>query len=145
MTGISRRTALAGIGVAGIGLTGGLAGFVASSDGADAMRAILHRLVGPFTMSDSDFALFVKDYSARHGRLGHMEAGALRLLETVGGARRLALQQSGIAERFDTFDRKLLTEFVLATGHDGSADPGHLEYHGLFADNPCSNPFAQLG
>ncbi|MFT4056785.1 MAG: hypothetical protein QM681_19930 [Novosphingobium sp.] len=145
MSRISRRTALASIGIAGIGITGGLAGFVAGSDGADAMRAVLHRLIGPFTMSEADFALFAKDYGARYGHLGHLEAGTLRLLETVGGARRLALQQPGVGERFDAFDRKLLTEFVLATGHDGSADPGHLEYRGLFADNPCSNPFAQLG
>ncbi|AOR78992.1 hypothetical protein NRB_18970 [Novosphingobium sp. 11B] len=145
MTEITRRTALAGIGIAGVGITGGVAGLVARGGSGAALRAVLHRLAGPFTMSDADFALFAKDFGARHGYLGYMEAGALHLLEVFGGARWFALRQPGIAERFDAFDRKLLTEFVLATRHDGSDDPGHLEYHGLFADNPCSNPFAQLG
>lgn len=141
---ISRRSVLAGIGIAGLGGVGALAVFAGTGDQRDAIWAILHRLVGPFTMADADFNRFVTDFSVGTRELKSTEADMLRLLEVVPGAQALAHLDHGLAARSAAFDRKLLTEFALATGLDGFGKGGQLEYRGLFRDNPCTNPFAQF-
>lgn len=142
--GLSRRNVLAALAIAGVGGAGGLALFTGTGGEPDAIRAILHRLIGPFTMAEADFNRFVTDFAAGNRALKPMEADTLRLLEAVPGAQALAEIAPGFAHQVATFDRKLLTEFALATGLDGPGNAGQLEYRGLFRDNPCSNPFAQL-
>jgi len=144
MSRISRRTVLAGIGVAGVAGSGGIALFMTAGGRTEAMRAILHRLVGPFTMADAEFARFAQDFEKAYRAMGALEADMLRLFETAGPVRDLTRLRPSVSARLESFDRKLLTEFALATGLTGTPPAAPLEYRGLFAANPCTNPFAHL-
>lgn len=145
MSRISRRTALAGLGAIGVAGSGALALFMTAGGQTEAMRAILHRLVGPFTMADADFTRFAQDFEKQHRAMGALEADMLRVFETAGPVRDLTRLRPAVAARLESFDRKLLTEFALATGLTGTPPAAPLEYRGLFAANPCTNPFAHLG
>lgn len=143
MSKVDRRTVLTGLGIAGLASTGALAVAAQSGGQEDALRRILHRLVGPFSMKDSDFSNFVADFTGGRRILGSAEADVLRLLEVVDPARALVRLHPDVAARMEKFDRELLTEFALATGLAGSPGSRDLEYGGLFRDNPCTNPFAR--
>lgn len=144
MSAISRRTLLAGIGATGLVAAGGVTIGMQSGGLPEAMRSVLTRMIGPFTMDDADFARFAADFSAGRDVPGPMEADALRLGETLGLTRSMAGIHDRVRTKIDKFERDLLTEFALATGIDGPPGPRKLAYNGMFRANACSNPFARL-
>jgi hypothetical protein len=144
MTAMNRRHVLGGFGIAALASLGAVGMAVHSGGQATAMRGILERLLGPFIMTDDAFEQFVGDFTTAHRALGPAEADLLHALEIVGPVRGLVGLRPELAAKLESLDRKLLTEFTLATELTAMPDGAQLAYRGLFNDYPCTNPYARL-
>ncbi|MCJ2188384.1 hypothetical protein [Novosphingobium beihaiensis] len=109
-----------------------------------ALRGILQRMIGDFTMEESAFDRFVEDFCAAKAHWSTFEADALAILENAGIIRSAARAYPGLASKLDQLERQALTEFALATGIQGPPGSHPLAYLGLFASGACNNPFARL-
>jgi hypothetical protein len=144
MTAIDRRRLLSGIAAATLAGMGAAGVAIHAGGQAAAMRASLERLLGPFFMDNDAFEQFATDYVRTYRAMGPAEADVLHLLEILGPVRTMVQLEPHTATKLETFDRRLLTEFTLATQLTDNPNGAHLSYNGLFAANPCSNPYAQL-
>lgn len=144
---IGRRGAIVAMATAATGAAAAAAGvgIAARPDRLPAtMRAVLERMIGPFTMHDSEFARFAADFAANRPVPRGIEAGALGLSETLGTTGTLARLNRPLAERVEGFERTLLADFALATGIEGPPGDRPLTYSGLFGAGGCGNPFARF-
>ncbi len=144
---VSRRQALAlGIGGAAIAAVGGGGAIVSARlDKTDLARAVLVRLVGPFRMSPADFTAFVDAFDAAPGFPAGLKGDFLTLAQTPTRGRDVASLLPGqTGARFETFERDLLTRFVMSTDLvRGRATPDdEVRYLGL--SPACSSPFARF-
>jgi len=143
---LSRRQALAlGAGGAVIAAVGGGAIVSASLDKTDLARAVLVRLVGPFRMTPADFTAFVDAFDATPGFPAGLKGDVLTLAQTLMHGRDVASLLPGQASAwFETFERDLLTRFVMSTDLvRGRATPDD-DVHYLGLSPACSSPFARF-
>lgn len=143
MSRISRRALLGGAGAAAILVAGGGA-FALAGGEEELLRRMLVRLIGPFRMSDADFARFVADFSTGGRAISPVEADLLRASELFGASGNVGKLHPRLAAGIERLERDLVTEFALATGIEGVPGERELTYGGLFASSGCSNPFARL-
>lgn len=144
---ISRRQALTFAVVGGAAVAAGGAGLVVAGafDKQDLARTVLTRLVGPFRMSPENLSAFVSAFEATKGFPSGIKGDALALGQGLLGGRDLSdFLPKSAAERFESFERDLLTNFVMSTNFlRGRSGPDEdVVFVGL--SPACTSPFAKF-
>ena len=135
----TRRAVLAGAGALGAMALGGAALAPQLTDAAH-LRRVLDRLVGPFQMAHGDWQAFVAAFRAGEDDLDTLKAVPLRALEGLGLLDdAAAAAPDALRERVATFERRLLTDFVMTTDLAARGGDAPVRFHGPLA---CGNPFA---
>ncbi|WCT73974.1 hypothetical protein PQ455_01700 [Sphingomonas naphthae] len=139
---LSRRQTIAGL-VGGAVVAGTGAVTLAAFDESDLLRAMLHRLVGPFRMKDEDFAAFRAGIERRHGFPGTAKTSLYALAEAAGARPLIDRGPAGPRREMADLERVVLAEFVTHTDYLKQAGRDvDLTYLGR---GPCSSPYAKFG
>lgn len=141
---MSRRALLFGS-VAGFAASAGGAAVLAVYDDSDLVRSSLRRMLGEFRMPQADMNAFTSLFRATWAGLDGAKGPLMRGVEALG-ATDLAARYgpSSISRRVETYERELLTLFIVTTDYLRVADPRreNVSFTGLV--KACTNPFARF-
>src|SRR5688572_9216019 len=112
----TRRQSIAAL-VGGGLAAGGLSLGFHVSDKADLIRSILGRAVGPFEMHNADFSAFVAELDTEQGWAGGAKVAMFRAILSAGPETLLSHSPSGLRERFEMYERKVVTNFLTRTNY----------------------------
>ncbi len=112
------------------------------SDKADLIRLILGRVVGPFEMHVGDFSAFVADLNTGQGWAGGAKVAIFRAILSAGPDTLLSHIPWILRERFDMYERKVVTNFLTRTDYV-QVDPREKNIS-FVGDAGCSSPFARF-
>ncbi len=106
----------------------------------DFLRDLLEDILGPFEMSDVDFAAFKSDFMNNPANINRPKKyyGAY-LIWSVDGL--ISPPSESINQKYEEYKRQLITEFITSTMWVQSKNK-KLKYYRFKV--PCSNPFADL-
>ena len=140
---VDRRTIIQGL-LASVAASG-LSLEKLAQDRTSLLRRTLEQVIGPFRMSDSDFARFESDYTKWKVAPKGVEIGLLNATNALGVTDAVAQASPALKRKLKFFERSLMTEFVLAVSiQERPGTRQVLTYNGLFGDGVCSNPFARF-
>ncbi|MEO0960127.1 MAG: hypothetical protein AAFY66_17000 [Pseudomonadota bacterium] len=143
MTMTRRRLLTNGVGlIAVVAMAEGSRRFV-QFDVEDTVEAILRHYLGDDGLVPGAAAAFARDYgpvTTKNWKFEMVAASGLYLLPSF----REALP-SGLRQRVEHYDRRVVTDFLLSSSYDGTASEEPLDYFALNTDaERFCNPFARF-
>lgn len=137
---ITRRQVI--LGIAGTGVFG--VAVLQTAQHADLVRALLHRLLGPFEISEVEFQRFAETVLKARIPPSNWKIGIFTFAEQTGLITpMLAWLPTPLFDGYAQWRRHVMTDFTMATDFfDRQRPAGKLSFTGPV--EACSSPFAEF-